>query len=110
MKEIKTLAGLKRAIQSGLCFKIKKHYIKPEYDGQIRKPNIIQTNGFYSIVPNEPKHFVSLANDGRGFWASYGKASEWSFENGVCKQIFRGREIWEIEFIEENTYDKHTCI
>ena len=108
MKEIKTLADVKRAINNGYCFTIRKHYIKPELEGQRRKPNITQTNGFYSVIPGEPKHPVSLANFGKGYWADYGKASDWSFENGICKQTFRGSEIWEIEFDED--IDKDSII
>jgi hypothetical protein len=102
MENIKTLADVKRAIKNGFCFTIKKHYIKPECDGQTRKPNVVQTNGFYSVIPNEPEHPISLANNGKGYWLEYGKASEWSFENGVCKQSFRGKVVWEIEFVKEN--------
>lgn len=101
MKEIKTLADVKRAINNGYCFVIKKHYIRPEMEGQRRKANVTQTNGFYSVVPGEPNHQVSVANNGKGYWSSYGKASEWEFENGICKQSFKGRKIWEIEFCEK---------
>ena len=98
MRTIKTLADVKRAINEGCCFTIKKHYIKPELEGQTRKPNVIQTNGFYSVIPNEPNHTVSMANYGKGYWAEYGKASDWSFKDGICKQYSHGKEIWEIEF------------
>jgi hypothetical protein len=98
MKEIKSLADVKRAINEGRCFTIVKHHLHPEMSGQRRKANVIQTNGFYSVIPDEPNHLVSLANNGKGYWIDYGKASEWKFENGICKQSFRGREIWEIEF------------
>ena len=97
--EIKNLAQLKRVIKEGHKFIIRKHYIKPEYEGQIRKPNVVQTNGFYSIEDGKPNSNVTLANNGKGSWIEYGKASEWTFENGLCKQSFRGRDIWEIEFI-----------
>lgn len=97
---IKNLSQLKKAVNNGLSFKIVKHYIKPEYTGQIRKPNKIQTNGFYSIVENEPENPVTLANYGKGSWIEYGKASDWIFENGICKQSCRGNDIWEIQFLE----------
>ena len=103
--EIKNLSQLKKAINNGSCFRIVKHYIKPAYEGQIRKANKIQTNGFYSIVPNpqnETDMQVVNANRGLGSWLEYGKASDWTFENGVCKQNFRGNDIWEIEFVEVN--------
>lgn len=98
MKNIKNLSELKKAIGEANSFTIIKHYIKPELDGQKRTPSKIQTNGFYSVVFGEPEHPVSLANGGKGYWAEYGKASDWSFDNGVCKQSFRGREVWEIQF------------
>ncbi len=97
--EIKNLSQLKRAIKEGHKFIIRKHYIKPEYEGQIRKPNIVQTNGFYNIEYEKPDSKITLANNGKGSWIEYGKASDWKFENGLCKQYFRENAIWEIEFI-----------
>jgi len=104
--EIKNLAQLKRAIQSGAPFKILKHYVRPDFEGQVRKPNVIQTNGFYSVILDDPDHAVSKSNGGKGSWLDYGKASDWSFENGVCKLFDRRtngsgerRSVWEIEFI-----------
>lgn len=35
--EIKNLSQLKRAIKEGRNFIIRKHYIRPEYDGQNQK-------------------------------------------------------------------------
>jgi hypothetical protein len=98
MTNIKTLAELKKAIAAGRSFTIKKHYIKPELEGQKRTPTKVQTNGFYSAVSGEPNHPVSLANNGKGYWAEYGKSSEWSFADGVCKQSFRDKNVWEIVF------------
>lgn len=97
--EIKNLAQLKRAIKEGHKFIIRKHYIKQEYKGQIRKPNVVQTNGFYSIEDGKPDSKITLANNGKGSWIEYGKASDWKFENGICKQYFRENAIWEIEVI-----------
>lgn len=97
--KIKNLSQLKRAIKSGCKFIVRKHYIKPEYEGQVRKPNVVQTNGFYSIEDGKPDSVVTLANRGKGSWIEYGKASDWTFENGICKQSFREKGVWEIEFI-----------
>ena len=97
--EIKNLTQLKRAIKEGHKFIIRKHYIKPEYEGQIRKPHVIQTNGFYSIEDRKPDSEVTLANNGKGSWTGYGKASDWTFKNGICKMSCYGRDTWEIEFI-----------
>lgn len=98
---IKNLSQLRKAINSGKKFRIIEHGIKPMYKGQIRKPNVVQTNGFYSIVENEPDNPVTLANNGKGSWIEYGKASDWIFENNMCAQYDRsGRMIWIIQFIE----------
>lgn len=97
--EIKNLSQLKRAIKEGHNFIIRKHYIRPEYEGQIRKPNVVQTNGFYSIEYEKPDSKITLANNGKGSWIEYGKAADWKFEDGVCKQYLRGNAIWEIEII-----------
>lgn len=97
--EIKNLAQLKRAIKEGHKFIIRKHYIRPECEGQIRKPNVVQTNGFYSIEDGKPDSKITLANNKKGSWIEYGKASDWKFENGICKQCFRENAIWEIEVI-----------
>lgn len=97
--EIKNLSQLKRAIKERHKFIIRKHYIRPEYEGQIRKPNIILSNGFYSIEDGNADSKVTLANGGKGNWIEYGKASDWKFEKGICKQSFHKKEVWEIEFI-----------
>lgn len=81
--DIKNLSQLKKAISEGNIFTIKEHW-KQEYIGQRRKGNVIQTNGVYLIIPNEPENKVSLANGKRGSWLEYGKASAWEFNNGTC--------------------------
>ncbi|MBC5688170.1 peptidylprolyl isomerase [Mediterraneibacter sp. NSJ-55] len=98
--KIKNLSQLKKAINNKNEFIIVEHGIRPEYVGQIRKPNLIQTNGFYSIVDNEPNHPVTLANSGKGSWIEYGKASDWKFENELCIQYIGDRKIWTIEFLD----------
>lgn len=72
--EIKNLAQLKRAIKEGHKFIIRKHYIKQEYEGQIRKPNVVQTNGFYSIEDGKPDSKITLANNGKGSWIEIRKS------------------------------------
>lgn len=81
--EIKNLSQLKKAIAAGNTFIIKNHRV-PEFIGQRRKGNVIQTNAVWLIVPNEPENRVTLANGGKGSWLEYGKASAWEFNNGIC--------------------------
>lgn len=100
--EIKNLAQLKKAINAKTPFQIVQHFVKPEFTGQIRKPNVVQTNGFYSVVHNDPDHMVSRFNGGKGSWIAYGKASDWKFEDGLCKLYDSGKDrpTWEIRFLE----------
>lgn len=100
--EIKNLTQLKKAISAGTCFIIQRHYLKPEYTGQIRKPNKIQTNGFYSVVLGKPEDEVSRANAEKGSWFGYGKAKDWAFEDGLCKYVKNDRAIWEISLVPED--------
>lgn len=93
--DIKNLAQLKRAINDKKAFEIVKHCRFPEWEGQTRVPNVVQTNGFYSVIPNEPNHKVSMFNDGKGSWLAYRKASEWKFEDGVCELS----GVWTIRFV-----------
>ena len=96
MTTIKNLSQLKKAIEEKRRFEIVNHYIKPEHIGQIRKPNIVQTNGFYSVMDEQPEHEISKANYGKGCWLDYGKASEWKFEDGICKF----KNVLDIKFID----------
>lgn len=93
--EIKNLAQLKRAINDKKEFVILEHFIHKGLTGQRRKPNKIQTNGFYSIVPDNPECKESTCNSGLGMWFEYGKASDWEFINGTCIR----KDIWKIKFV-----------
>ena len=95
---VKNLSQFKKAISAGYAFKIIKHYIKPELSGQIRKPNKVQTNAFYSVVYGEPNNPVSLANDGKGYYLNYGKAGDWDFTGDTIMMYAGGNPVWEITF------------
>lgn len=103
--EIKNLAQLKKAIQSRRSFVIVRHYVRPDFEGQIREPSTIQTNGFYSVIHGDPSHRVSQFNGGKGSWIEYGKAADWEFCGDLCK-LFDHRDkgqrrpVWEIRFVD----------
>ena len=96
---VKNLAQLKTMVNNKTPFVIVNHYIKPECVGQVRVPNIIQTNGFYSVIKNDIEHPVSKANNGKGYWMEYGKASEWKFGNGICTNYHYDKPVWSIKFL-----------
>lgn len=77
--KITNLSQLKKALQPGTEFKIIEHFVRPECNGQIRIISKAQTNGFYSVVKNDPDSKYSKANGGMGSWCEYGKAAEWLF-------------------------------
>ena len=64
---IQNLSQLKRAINEKKRFEIVRHFKHPAFAGQIRKPNKLQTNAFYSVVDGQPEHEVSKANGGIGY-------------------------------------------
>jgi hypothetical protein len=102
LKRIKSLAHFKREMKAGHRFKILRHFVKPEYTGQIRVPQVIQTNGMFSGNAGDRKAQVSQQNVGRGSWIAFGKASDWEFrEDGVCVQKYKGNPIWEIQVLAE---------
>ncbi len=99
---IKNLSQLMRAIKEGRRFRIIKHYVRPDFSGQLREPGKIQTNGFYSRVADDPCHMVSNANRGEGTYIAYGKSGDWRFDkDGTCTltQPAGGRRIWDIKVL-----------
>ena len=99
---VKNLNQLKKTLKKGTCFEITAH-CRPEYVGQKRKVTVANTQGFYSIVPDEPDCKVTLANSpcGRepGPWPLHygtGRAGEMPLLWGACphpRKPFRGE--WE---------------
>lgn len=100
MNNIKNLSQLKKAIANKQKFLIIKHYVKDELSKQIRTPNVVQTNGFYSIVEDEPNNKVTLANNGKGYWYGYEKAKCYDFnEDSIMFKFKDGTPCMEIKFI-----------
>ncbi|WP_326975271.1 hypothetical protein [Caproicibacter sp. BJN0012] len=80
---IRNLSQLKKQLRKGTEFVITDHCLS-EYIGQRRQVTLSNTQGFYSIVPGEPEHKVSLANNGRGSVLWWSKAPFWQFKDGIC--------------------------
>lgn len=100
MNTIKNLSQFKKAIANKQLFEIVKHYMHEEFAGQIRTPNVIQTNGFYSIIADNPTCKITTANYGKGYWYGYSKANCYEFNNDtiLCKTE-RNEPVMEIRFI-----------
>ena len=80
---VNNLNQLKKILKKGTRFEIIAH-CRPECVGQKRQVTVANTQGFYSIVPEEPDCRVTLANDGKGSALWWSKAPYWGFEDGVC--------------------------
>lgn len=80
---VKNLNQLKKTIKKGTCLEILVH-CRPEFTGQKRKVTLANTQGFYSIVPEEPDCKVTLANNGKGSVLWWSNAPYWGFEDGIC--------------------------
>lgn len=61
---IKNLNQLKKTLKKGTCFEIIGHCRK-EYVGQKRMVTVANTQGFYSIIPDDPENKITLANNGK---------------------------------------------
>lgn len=96
------LSQLKKAFASGHDFKIIEHFNRPECNGQIRHINKLQTNGFYSVVKDDPDNRWSKANGGLGAWCEFGKAAEWTFTE-KCGDIWTATlaGTFEIQVLEK---------
>lgn len=100
MNDIKNLSQFKKAISAKRKFQITQHYMHEDFTGQIRTPNVIQTNGFYSIIETDPTGKISTANFGKGYWYGYSKASCYEFtDTGILCKTETGKPVMEIAFI-----------
>ena len=101
--KIANLSQLKRAFAAGHDFEIVEQYIKPEHTGEIRRVNVLQTNGMYTHVVGgklDNAEMVNAWNYGKGSWIDFGKAGDWTFCDDLCTFAFRGRKIWTIRILD----------
>ncbi|MDD3921360.1 MAG: hypothetical protein PHO41_09345 [Eubacteriales bacterium] len=80
---IKNLAQLKRALQPGVTFTYIRHS-RPERIGETMVVNACQSKAVYLQVHNQPDHYISKANGGRGSWMPYSKAPFYRFGKTVA--------------------------
>ena len=85
-----------------VAFYVEKHYLKPEYTGQKRIVQVVQSNGFYTGILDEPENKLSKCNQGKGIWLQFGKAKDWKFcDDGlICISLY-GVRVMDIRLINE---------
>ena len=89
--EVKNLNQLKNALHPGARFEIVSHCRAAEV-GQIREVNLANTQGIYSVLADVPDADMNKCNGGKGMYLSWGKATEWSFSDGLCCTYRRNAE------------------
>lgn len=102
---VNNLSQLKKALAAGHDFQIVEHFVKPEMSGQIRRVNVMQTNGIYTHavgnVSTDDAVRINSWNYGKGSWIEFGSAHDWTFASGLCQQRNKitGRPVWTIRLI-----------
>ena len=97
---VKNLAHLKRLLQKDATYRITAHSIHPKYVGLIRVVNIVQTNGIYSTIKDQPEHPFSESNYGKGVYTPFEKANRYVFGNTVKVLDENGNIMYEFEVLE----------
>lgn len=98
---VKNLSQFKKALATGRQFEIIEHYLKPQHTGEIRKANVMQTNGMYSIVTNGiNEEIANTVNGGKGMWLDFGKASQWVFDGEyITYKLITDQLVWKIRMV-----------
>ena len=76
---IKNLAQLKRVIQEKKEFIIRAHRHE-KFLGQKRVPNIVQSNGFYSVISGQPDVYKRQLLHLFRFWYDRNRYKSWKLQ------------------------------
>lgn len=77
--KIKNLSQLKKVMQTGTLIKVHQHAVHPDYEGQLRVVNKVQTNCTYQKLYQQPDADFSTCNGGRGNRMDFGAAINYRF-------------------------------
>ena len=111
--KVKNFTDLKRKLGAGIPFEIVDHGIKPQYNGQRRVVQKMQTNGMYTGIYGDPDDELSKCNYGKGSWIAFENAHCFEFlADGTIRQYTEkychtdaekrdGRYIWTIRLFEQ---------
>ena len=97
--KIENLSQLKRALKDRHKFQIIEHRNCPNFIGDVREVNVMQTNGIYSRSALNPHSTLNSQNQGKGSWLDFGEAKEWTFTGDLCS--FAG--VWTIKVLDEKS-------
>ena len=77
--QINSLAELKRYLQPGMELEVSYHSKHPGLVGLRRVITKVQSNAYFTVVKDQPDHWYSVCNDGRGFLSGIERASQYIF-------------------------------
>ena len=97
--QIKNLSQLKRALNDHHKFQIIEHKNRPEWIGDIREVNIMQTNAMYTYSVKGQFKGINSLNHGMGSRLDFGKAKDWTFTSGLCTLL----GVWTIKVLDERS-------
>lgn len=81
--KIENLTQLKKALSKGAVIEVLKHELHPAWAG-LRIVNIVQSNGVYVQLYNQPDHPFSKYNGGRGIRMDFAPASHYVFDDPIA--------------------------
>lgn len=102
--KVKNLAGLKRILKPGTEFVATYHSKHPGIVGLVRVVTEVHTNGFYSKIKDQPDHWYSTCNQGKGFYTGFQKAGFYRFD-GPTIQVLDPCSSDESILFEMEVYD-----
>lgn len=104
-KNGKKFKSIKKALLEGKAFEVVEHFNFPIRNGEIRKVNIMQSNGCYTHIVNnrDDKDKFNASNNNKGSWIEFGKASNYIFSENLITQycdLDKKCPIWTIRVME----------
>lgn len=80
---IKNITQFKKYNHVGMNFEVVSHSHFKDMIGKIRQVTKIQSNGFYSVIKDEPTNKYSMKNNGLGVFTDYSKAKYYQFDKNM---------------------------
>jgi len=112
---INSLAELKRYLQPGMELEVSYHSKHPGLVGLRRVITKVQSNAYFTVVKDQPDHWHSVCNDGRGFRSDIEKASCYRFDGSKITVLDPrkqdGTVLYEMEVYQgEQQMAETTCL
>lgn len=95
---IKNLNQLRRTLREGTQLEILDH-CRSECIGQVRNITLVNSQGFYSTIVNQPGASANRGNGGRGPILWWGRAAHWQFKDDICSVFDSEKEHTEEQLV-----------